>query len=123
MTDKASSGTDSRNHDRLLPCPFCGGEAEYGVTMAGEEVYCIRCGAAMPRQTSRAAAECAWNTRTASGDDFSRAVHDSHLWRRVNDNIKCRNCGLNIESVIPLDGCNRNAIMHCPNCGRRVEHD
>ena len=77
-------GQSMEGSKTLLPCPFCGGWAEYGVTMAGEEVYCIRCGAAMPRQTSRSAAERAWNTRTASGDGFSRAVHDGHLWRRCD---------------------------------------
>ena len=49
----------------LLPCPFCGGEAEYGLTMAGEETYCKKCHAAMPRLTTKAEAIAAWNSRAA----------------------------------------------------------
>lgn len=48
----------------LLPCPFCGGEAEYGLTVAGEEVYCTKCKAAMPRTTTKEQAIEAWNTRS-----------------------------------------------------------
>lgn len=63
----------------------------------------------------------AWKPRTATTDaGFARAVHDGNLWRRVNGHIRCRNCGLNIESVIALDGCNEHAIKHCPNCGHKV---
>ena len=47
----------------LLPCPFCGGEAEYGLTMAGEEVYCTECKAAMPRITTEDATLEAWTKR------------------------------------------------------------
>ena len=54
----------------LLPCPFCGGEAEYGFTMAGEEVYCKKCGAAMPRTTTKQATIAAWNTRHVSDDGW-----------------------------------------------------
>ena len=60
-------------------------------------------------------------TATATTDtEFARAVHDGNLWRRVKGHIRCRNCGLNIESVIALDGCNEHAIKHCPNCGKEV---
>lgn len=108
----------------LLPCPFCGGEAETWDGAGPWYAVCTRCGAVGSPHLTEAEAIAAWNTRTASGDDFSRAVHDGHLWRLVKDHIKCQGCGLNIESVIPLDGCNENAIRHCPNCGRRVvNHD
>lgn len=112
------------NAKELLPCPFCGGEARhYAPGPTDHHIECRSCSADVSGYMEEAVAAEAWNTRTASGDDFSRAVHDGHLWRRINDHIKCRNCGLNIESVIPLDGCNRNAIRYCPGCGAKaVEH-
>ena len=71
---------------------------------------------------SKAEAIEAWNTRAAVTDaDFSVAVQDGKLWRRIKDHVRCRYCGLNIESVIPLDGCNRHAIRFCPNCGKAVK--
>lgn len=106
----------------LLPCPFCGGEAEIERYTIKPYVACMKCGCSMPdrHQTAEQAIE-AWNTRTATTDsEFARAVHDGNLWRRVKGHIRCRNCGLNIESVIALDGCNEHAIKHCPNCGHKV---
>ncbi len=114
--------TDNRTTE-LLSCPFCGGEPTAIETYPGRgEIYCGTCDVVLGGNEAKTPEELteAWNTRTASGDDFSRAVHDGHLWRRVRDHIKCRICGLNIESVIPLDGCNGNAISYCPNCGTEV---
>lgn len=50
----------------LLPCPFCGGEAEYALTFAGEEATCKTCHAAMPRTTTKQNTIDAWNTRSES---------------------------------------------------------
>lgn len=121
---------DREDSHTLLPCPFCGGEAEItgksiGAYAVGCSDYdgCIGFWNSCNYYATEAEAIEAWNTRTASGDDFSRAVHDGHLWRMVKDHIRCRYCGLNIESVIALEGCNKHAIKHCPNCGRRVIDD
>jgi len=118
--------TDNRTTE-LLPCPFCGGEArpvkqiEGRYAIARYSVSCKGCGLVAFYEATEAEAIAAWNTRTATTDeDFSRAVHDGNLWRRVKGHIRCRNCGLNIESVIALDGCNEHAIKHCPNCGHKV---
>lgn len=109
----------------LLPCPLCGGEAETFNPFPNVEgtwcVLCSECAAATGFEQTEAEAIAAWNTRTATTDtEFARAVHDGNLWRRVKGHIRCRNCGLNIESVIALDGCNKHAIKHCPNCGAKV---
>lgn len=76
----------------LKPCPFCGGEADEYEGYYGNGIYCMMCGAMVgepiheeyriTERVSHERAAKAWNTRTASGDDFSRAVHDGHLWRR-----------------------------------------
>ena len=125
------------NKTELLPCPFCGGEAKaFQHGYVGYVVQCRRCGiwnagysAAWSHITEdefsgfidEESAIAAWNTRIATTDaEFARAVHDGNLWRRVKGHIRCRNCGLNIESVIALDGCNEHAIKHCPNCGHKV---
>lgn len=120
--------TDNRTTE-LLPCPFCGGEAElkeYKPNVSGVAI-CMECGARSSicknNHTGgwKPKAVEAWNTRTATTDtEFARAVHDGNLWRRVKGHIRCPNCGLNIESVIALDGCNEHAIKHCPNCGHKV---
>ena len=119
--------TENSATDELKPCPFCGGEAmpvkqiEGRYAIARYSVSCNGCGLVAFYEATEAEAIAAWNTRTATTDaEFARAVHDGNLWRRVNGHIRCRNCGLNIESVIALDGCNEHAIKHCPNCGHKV---
>ena len=110
-------------------CPFCGGEANVidhhnddgSVSVGCNNDTCLGFSGLGWLYKTEAEAIEAWNTRTAATDDeFARAVHDGNLWRRIKDRIRCQHCGLNIESVVPLDGCNRHAIKHCPNCGRRV---
>ena len=86
----------------LKPCPFCGGEAEYGLTMAGEEVYCTECKAAMPRFTTEDATIEAWNKRAEHRCEFCEqgdfdgqvVMISNHGWQRIN---YCPNCGAKIE--------------------------
>lgn len=112
--------TDNRTTE-LLPCPFCGGEAFPNIELTKHWIECRECAAESGCYRTEAEAIAAWNTRTATTDaEFARGVHDGNLWRRVKGHIRCRNCGLNIESVIALDGCNEHAIKHCPNCGHKV---
>ena len=112
--------------DDLKPCPFCGGMPQL-LPCAGKETGMWRVWHECDFVTtsyfeSKAEAIEAWNTRAAVTDaDFSVAVQDGKLWRRIKDHVRCRYCGLNIESVIPLDGCNRHAIRFCPNCGKAVK--
>ena len=126
MGKRSVSTVSVKDSQILRECPFCGGEAEMltAESMNGGYLFGIMCNDCRSRgdvYDTEAEAIAAWNTRTATTDaEFARAVHDGNLWRRVKGHIRCRNCGLNIESVIALDGCNEHAIKHCTNCGARV---
>lgn len=62
----------------LLPCPFCGGEADEYEGDYGNGIYCMMCGAMVgepihleyrtTKRVSIAEAIAAWNTRAVSGD-------------------------------------------------------
>ena len=93
--------------DTLLPCPFCGGEARYGMTFAGEEVYCSECSAAMPRKTTEAEAVAAWNTRTER--TCRREKHGTKM--DGSPKLRCSLCGYGIGD---------KRWNYCPNCGARV---
>lgn len=53
--------------ERLLPCPFCGGEAkvahEYTEEWKLEYVMCFRCGCSTPSAVSEDTVIQIWNTR------------------------------------------------------------
>lgn len=49
--------------DKLLPCPFCGGDAEFHDT-SSTWVRCEDCGAEIQCQVEKKDAALAWNHRT-----------------------------------------------------------
>ena len=102
----------------LLPCPFCGGEAElvesdYGMFMTGYAVYCKHCctkagvtgrlGEAYewtPIYNNEAEAIAAWNRRTAVTDEqFARATHDGHLWGKCSECYERKGFYLDAETI------------------------
>lgn len=104
----------------LLPCPFCGGEAElvegeYGMYLVGYAIYCKgTCGAKLgvtgrlceayewtPYFDSEAEAIAAWNTRYHS--EFEKTVIKA--WKEIKDYTE-RTC-----KPVEKDG-----VMRCPNC-------
>ena len=50
--------------DDLLPCPFCGSDADYETTSAYAFVYCPECENQTEVQSSVETATKKWNTRT-----------------------------------------------------------
>ena len=95
----------------LKPCPFCGGEAEYGLTMAGEEAYCKKCHAAMPRLTTKAEAIAAWNSRAER-----TCKQEERGWGTEGDHARVwLTCGH--DCMVPTV---QDLPNYCPICGART---
>lgn len=58
-------------NDKLLPCPFCGGDAEFNDT-SSTWVLCEDCGAEIQCQIERKDAAIAWNRRVIASDQLDR---------------------------------------------------
>ena len=64
--------------DKLLPCPFCGGKADYCETNAWW-VQCNECNAETDADMSPEAAAEIWNRRTPPPSSHMRAPYDLRL--------------------------------------------
>lgn len=136
----------SNDSQKLLNCPFCGGEAETWSHYFEEEdmtLWQVRCkerpydvehpcytADSFISFTTEAEAVEAWNTRAAVTDDkFAIAVHDGDVWRKE------RTCHVKdlggLPGMIPLLACDfcgepnyaradGSAWNYCPNCGSKV---
>lgn len=106
MTDKASSGTDSRKYDRLLPCPFCGEDANLERPHEGGIYVRHMCdfveGAWFETE---AEAIDAWNTR-------AERMCENVMPRSYNY-LECSLCG-----SLAYKG--SAEFRYCPNCGAKV---
>lgn len=124
--------------DELKVCPFCGGDARIHSKVLAEGfdsgywAVCDECGKGdtLPHESEEEAA-VAWNARAAVADEqFSFAVHDGRLWKKVRtchmvpvslyddegvDGIECDECGWSDvhEWYDPMP-------EFCPNCGAKV---
>lgn len=100
----------------LLPCPFCGGEAEDYEGDFGNGIYCVGCGAMVgepihldyrvDERITYEQAAAAWNTRT---ERTCKCVY-----RDCGDGFGgyyCTVCGEYMEMT----------DNYCPNCGAKVE--
>lgn len=74
------------SEQKLLPCPFCGGEAEL-FNLGGFEVMCRGCDTnIVGRDTTKVAAITAWNTRTQpSSKATAEQVDSSNFVQTVPD--------------------------------------
>lgn len=110
----------------LLPCPFCGGEADEYEGDYGNGIYCMMCGAIVGepihleyRTTKRVGIDeaiVAWNTRAELGSGTcENANKDGYGFR-----FDCTECGY---STIVLNCATRldELPSFCPKCGKRVK--
>lgn len=95
-------------NNTLLPCPFCGGEAELNHNYSDDYgdsywVSCNFCGVATDSDWSQKTAIAAWNrradhirdtTKKVSNADRIRAMSDEELATEItkNPSIPCRMC-------------------------------
>ena len=124
--------------EKLLPCPFCGGEASYRDDGLWRKVYdedgaiidvdisepCVfivecSCGAQIVSDESQGAVTAAWNRR--AGNDTNVATNNAEpvvrgKWERMTnpygdlEGFMCA-CGRTSQS----------ADNYCPNCGAKEE--
>ena len=104
----------------LLPCPFCGGEAETltAESMHGGYLFGIMCNDCRSRgdvYDTEAEAIAAWN---------SRAERTCRIEER-NGDWYCDACGemvgtCDTASELHIDGNAVELWRYCPNCGARV---
>lgn len=113
----------------LLPCPFCGGEAQvfesgaWFVDHFMKYVRCTSCGLQTCDYKTEAEAVEAWNTRTKPAYDLE--AYQDGLWAQFRRDFKtchsertdcfeCSECAFIDAYVAPDD------FNYCPNCGARV---
>lgn len=82
MSDKTSDKTS----DKLLPCPFCGGEAKIITQNSVDECYGVRCTKVgcvafdiLPCYSEKAEAIAAWNTRKPMERVVERLENASYM--------------------------------------------
>lgn len=125
--------TDNRTTE-LLPCPFCGGEAEIvdvdptpHYVKEGHWVICKECKASAHVFENRDKAIEAWNTRTpeqaiAEELNAKRHVETCEMEYQTDGMMsgwwKCSVCGEAMDTIKACAG--REKPKYCGNCGRLV---
>lgn len=101
--------------DELLPCPFCGGEAEI-VRAVGETWVRCPCGAIGPNIDgigSDEEAAAAWNRRAGRACRNTDTVPDDGSMFYPSPHFRCSECGAFYALT--------DYAYYCPSCGAKVE--
>ena len=115
---------EMRETNELLPCPFCGGEAEIesiewiepALNLHGAK--CKHCGAESAVGETKALAIGAWNTRAERTCENAYEYRDSNgVLHRDARLFKCSECGFKVNDFYGDD--EQSFPRYCPNCGAR----
>lgn len=111
-------------NDMLLPCPFCGGEAEmHGLStwLSRPFVACKDCGTESAVYDSEAEAIAAWNTRAEMGyEDALILLDEMGLSERTCRIIEYTDAPISICSECGAVQPDDYAVYYCWSCGARV---
>lgn len=106
----------------LLPCPFCGGEAEKLTSTDGfTSIGCLNCNpflGVMVQRGTEAEAIAAWNTRAERTCKWE-LEHSGTLY----DKWRCSKCGYLFVEPRCDNGYTDLEPRYCPQCGARIEVD
>lgn len=111
-------------NEKLLPCPFCGGEAGYYVPGMKGHVYCKGCGAMSDGSSTNRDPDWTqeearlWNTRVYHPKEVQEAIEKQNPKKPDGGIDKygfvigcCKSC----DAVIDGD------CQYCPHCGQKLD--
>lgn len=120
--------------DKLLPCPFCGGEAERleltdEENFGGSVISCKSCGASSPVHFGRKEnLDDSWNSRKAALSQShpapsGQAVAGKHKWAPIMDGTLCCQYCMIDQAASTSDECSKapRTVTHPAPVGQLVE--
>ena len=107
--------TDNRTIE-LLPCPFCGGDAEFHIYNTICLVECSRCriGTTYHLIEEYENVITQWNARVYMKCDVEKGTGNVSGW------WVCKSCGCAFDQIGALAARGKKKPNYCPNCRRRV---